>query len=338
MGQKLDFRRFVSNLYRGLLHREPDAEGLAHWTKVLERGLDLNAAIEQIMAGEEFGNTLKDASNLFVAPGHFYSPIVNVEEVTWLFGDNSASPPESLPGIAIDKKGMLETWRQLLPYLKSTPFPAEKLPEYRYYFENPAFSYADGSILSAMLRHFRPSRLIEIGSGYSSACAMDTIDLYLNGEVAVTFIEPYPELLLDLLGKKSAQRVTIEAAGVQKVDLGLFAQLQAGDFLFIDSTHVLKTGSDVCHELFTVLPSLNAGVFVHFHDIFWPFEYGAEWVLAQNRSWNELYGLRAFLMYNDLFEVVFFNDYFVRHCRDAAETDYPAFLRNSGGSIWLRKK
>ena len=95
----------------------------------------------------------------------------------------------------------------------------------------------------------------------------------------------------------------------------------------------MKTGSDVCHELFNILPILKSGVFVHLHDIFWPFEYSAEWVVRENRSWNELYGLRAFLMYNDAFEVVFFNDYFVQHCYDTIQADYPAMLKDSGGNF-----
>ncbi len=99
----------------------------------------------------------------------------------------------------------------------------------------------------------------------------------------------------------------------------------------------MKTGSDVCHELFDVLPALQPGVFVHFHDIFWPFEYGPNWIVKENRSWNELYGLRTFLMYNDAFEIVFFNDYFARNCRELIEAGYPAMLKNTGGSIWLRK-
>jgi hypothetical protein len=144
-------------------------------------------------------------------------------------------------------------------------------------------------------------------------------------------------LLVSLLGEDTARRFVIHDSLVQRVDLQVFERLEPGDFLFIDSTHILKTGSDVCHELFNILPALKPGVFIHFHDIFWPFEYGRDWVLKENRSWNEIYGLRAFLMYNDAFEIVFFNEYFVRFCRERVQAGYPAMLKNSGGSIWLRK-
>jgi hypothetical protein len=99
----------------------------------------------------------------------------------------------------------------------------------------------------------------------------------------------------------------------------------------------MKTASDVCYELFDILPHLAEGVLIHFHDMFWPFEYPASWVLDENRSWNELYGLRAFLMYNQEFEIIFFNDYFLRFEHDMIQEAYPTFLKNPGGSLWLRK-
>jgi hypothetical protein len=79
------------------------------------------------------------------------------------------------------------------------------------------------------------------------------------------------------------RNVELHEARVQDVTLDLYAELDRDDVLFIDSTHVMKTGSDVCHELFAILPRLASGVLIHFHDIFWPFEYGEEWVLKENR-------------------------------------------------------
>lgn len=274
-------------------------------------------------------------SSLFVPPGHFYSPIVDVEELRPRFSIEPA--PGQLPGIAIDDRAHMRLWEEFLPYLQQIPFPERATAPFRYYFENPAFSYADASILYAMLCRFRPRRLTEVGCGFSSVCALDTIDRYLQGNVDVTFIEPHPELLLNLAGDHSERRFEVHAQGVQNADASVFSRLEDGDFLLIDSTHVMKTGSDVCHELFTLLPSLKPGVFVHFHDIFWPFEYGPTWVLDENRSWNEVYGLRAFLMYNDTFEITFFNDYFSKKFRGVVQGGHPIMLRNTGGSLWLRK-
>lgn len=332
----MDHHHLVRSLYQGMLHRDPVENELEYWVKKLGERLTVNEMVDAFLVSQEHAKLRKKALRLFVEPGHFYSPIVNVDELRDAF---STTPGvSSLPAIRISKEGHSKVWRELLPYLGDIPFPEEKSPDYRYHFRNPAFSYGDGSILHAMLRRYRPKRLIEIGSGYSSACAVDTIDRYLDGKVEVSFIEPYPDLLLRLLGEETARRFKIHDTPVQKVSLSTFESLEEGDFLFIDSTHVMKTGSDVCHELFAILPALKPGVFIHFHDIPWPFEYGRQWVLEQNRSWNEAYGLRAFLMYNEAFEIVFMNDYFVKTSRDIIQTDYPAMLKNGGASIWLRKR
>ena len=332
----MDTKKLIHNLYFGFLHRVPQPSDVEHWQKKIESGLSISDMTETFIQSDEFKQIEKKLQAIFVPPGHFYSPIVNVQEAKQ-FLESINTNPDSLDGLVVDKNVLLSNWKKLLPYLRSIPFSDEKNDKFYYFFKNQAFSYADGSIFHAMLRLHQPRRLIEVGSGYSSACAVDTIDHFLDGDVQVTFIEPYPELLINLLGEERLVNCMINSVGVQQVDPELFQSLESGDFLFIDSTHVMKTGSDVCHELFNVLPNLKSGVFVHFHDIFWPFEYSANWVVEQNRSWNELYGLRAFLMYNDAFKVEFFNDFFVKNFYELIQEDYPAMLKNSGGSIWLRK-
>ena len=325
----------IRTLYLGFLHRDPRPNELEHWEQRLAADLSAEGLARALLDSEEFGAIRKKVRSLFVPPGHFYSPIVDVDQVRGRFGTMQPNIPPAAIRIDVDAIGRV--WLELLPYLRDIPFPEEADPAWRYHFKNPAFSYGDASILHAMLRRFRPKRLVEVGSGYSSACSIDTIDRYLDRAVDVSFVEPYPALLLKLLGEERVARCTVHATGVQDTDPQVFTRLEAGDFLFIDSTHVMKTGSDVCHELFNVLPALKPGVFVHFHDIFWPFEYGPNWIIKENRSWNEIYGLRAFLMYNDAFEIVFFNDWFARNRRDLIENDYPEMLKNTGGSIWLRK-
>jgi len=113
--------------------------------------------------------------------------------------------------------------------------------------------------------------------------------------------------------------------------------LGENDLLVIDSTHVLKTGSDVDRIFAEILPRLKQGVLIHFHDIFYPFEYPIDWV-RQGRAWNEIYALRTFLQYNTTFRIVFFNT-----CLELLIPEYfaekmPLCLKNTGGSIWLRKE
>jgi hypothetical protein len=192
-------------------------------------------------------------------------------------------------------------------------------------------------MLHAILLHYGPKRVIEIGSGWSSACIFDTVENYLEDSCKLTFIEPDLSILRDTLGD-AAGHVEIIEKRVQNVPLEIFNTLEAGDILLIDSTHILRTGSDVCFELFEILPRLACGVLVHIHDMFWPFEYPRSWAVDDNRSWNELYAVRAFLTNNDAWRIVMFNDYLAKLEREMIEATYPAFLRNSGGALWLQRQ
>ena len=123
---------------------------------------------------------------------------------------------------------------------------------------------------------------------------------------------------------------------VQDLPLEIFGQLACGDVLFIDSSHVAKTGSDVNDLFFRILPQLASGVWIHLHDVHYPFEYPEQWVY-EGRSWNESYLLRAFLQYNTRFRVELFNSYLSVHHPERWEVAMPPAARTAGGSIWLRK-
>jgi hypothetical protein len=160
---------------------------------------------------------------------------------------------------------------EFVTYYKDIPFPEKGQDGYRYYFDNSYFSYGDGVVLYSMLRQFKPKRVIEVGSGFSSAAMLDVNEKYCNGEIDFTFIEPSPDRLLSLLRNQDTERCRIVRALVQEVPVRLFGDLHENDFLFVDSSHIGKTDSDVLHLLFNILPSLNKGVILHFHDILWPF-------------------------------------------------------------------
>ncbi len=243
-------------------------------------------------------------SPLAYTPGHFYSPICNPAEIEPLFGNPRPLEVDvKFPGIDLRLIAQRELWQGWADYLRQSSFLTDERDRIRYRAPNPHFGVGEAVIYSCFLRQLRPRRVIEIGSGYSSAVALDTIDMWLDGEVACTFIEPHPALLQSLLKSRDAEKIQIVPCKVQEVDPKLFESLERNDILFIDSTHMLKTCSDVVHELFQILPRLKPGVLVHFHDVHYPFEYPKEWVIERNYSWNEVYALRAFLMYNLAFEV-----------------------------------
>jgi hypothetical protein len=217
------------------------------------------------------------------------------------------------------------------------PFRPEKQPGQNYFYENPAFSYGDAIILGLMMLEFEPKRVVEVGSGYSSCAMIDINEQQLGGNVELTFVDPYPQTLLERLPGSSRYRRQVVAKPVQAIALEYFRGLSANDMLFIDSTHVSKMGSDVNFLVFNVFPILRPGVLIHIHDIPYPFEYPPEWIVQENRSWNEAYLLRAFLQFNSAFEIIFYNHFAKRKCEAELWRLLPLFLKNGGASIWLRR-
>lgn len=277
-----------------------------------------------------------------VPAGHFYSPIVSTKEIKRR--ESEIYPnivKKHLPGIDLNEKGQMELFKVLLEnYYSKIPFDSQKKTDLRYYYDNKYFGHADATSLYYMMRHFKPKQIIEVGSGYSSAVMLDTIDQFFEEKIKLTFIEPYPDRLNSLLNTSDKGNVKIIVSDVQGVSLEEFEKLESGDFLFIDSTHVSKTGSDVNYYLFDILPRLKPGVFIHIHDIFYPFEYPKEWVIYGNGrfGWNEGYILRAFLMNQADYEIVLFNDFVQHFHKEDILKNMPNYSKHGrGGSIYLRK-
>lgn len=225
--------------------------------------------------------------------------------------------------------------RQLAGELASmwSDVPVTRHRDWRYYRDNSMFGLSDAAVLHSMLRYLQPKRYVEVGSGFSSALALDTADRYVP-ELEVTLIEPYPERLMGLLRSADHERITLMRSGIQDVPMGAYQQLSARDVLFIDSTHVAKAGSDVNWLLFEVIPRLAPGVVVHFHDIFWPFEYPEEW-LRERRAWNELYMLRAYLSGNGAMRMMLFNSWLWQAEPELVRRALPQAAEEQPGSLWL---
>lgn len=303
----------------------------------LRSGTDPVAACPDVALSREARPTTEQHAPLFLPPGHFCSPIVDPSALR-KSGYRPSGATDGAGTIAIDHQNMCRLFERLSRHFAAIRFPERQDPDFRFWYENEFFSYGDALILAAMIREFRPRRFIEIGSGFSSACALDTADGLTDTPIEFTFVEPNAGRLRSLLRPDDSSRVTIVEKGVQEVDLSMFAGLGENDIVFFDTTHVSKTGSDVNYDVFEILPRLRPGVIAHFHDIFGGWEYPRTWILDDNRSWNEIYLLRAFLMYNDAFEIIYFNDYFVsaEAARIAAAT--PLIAKNSGGGLWLRRR
>lgn len=247
--------------------------------------------------------------NVGYPPGHFYSPIVDVSDWHAIEAVRTRVDARLPAGIMLDVPAMTSMMERLAEHHRHFPFPRHQAADYRFYFDNPFFGCYDASILFSMLLEVRPRRIIEVGCGHSSCLLLDTNERFFDGALDLTLIDPFPDNLEQLLGSRGTGNARLLRSPVQDVPRETFEQLEENDILFLDSSHVSKTGSDVNYLLFEILPALKPGVLVHIHDILYPFEYPEEWVLKEKRSWNESYLLRAFLQYNSAFEIVYWNNF-----------------------------
>jgi hypothetical protein len=270
----------------------------------------------------------------WVAPGHFYSPVPVMKEIE-AQQDRIFRRSDHLEGLDLNEENQLALFKTLAPLMNDVSLNAEPQPDRRYFTNNDFYAQGDGYILQAFLRHLRPKRYLEVGSGWTTALALDTNDRWLDSQLRITCIEPKPDHLNSLL--RPGDDVEIMVTQVQDVDVARFEELEPNDILFIDCSHVVKTGSDAHHLITRVLPLVPAGVYVHIHDIFWPFEYPRLWV-EQGRAWSEGYLLHAFLLFNPAFEIVLFNDWLTNQHYDLMVGEVPALAPGAGGALWLRRR
>ncbi|MEX2618450.1 MAG: class I SAM-dependent methyltransferase [Alphaproteobacteria bacterium] len=194
------------------------------------------------------------------------------------------------------------------------------------------FPRLDGAMAYTMARRYAPRRIVEIGSGHSTRFFARAVK---DGALAteILAIDPAPRAVLDGLSSVTLDRRTVQEAG-----LSPFEGLTAGDILAIDSSHILMPGSDVDLLLNTVLPILPAGVVVHFHDIFLPDAYPAEW---DWRGYNEQLGVAA-LLAGGAWQVLFGSHHVVTRMSDAVRASVAGRLPLLAGamesSLWLEKR
>ena len=295
--------------------------------------------LRRMPVGKEFAQAYEITRKLRNCPGAhdlgaYQSPIPRLSEIQ-SDRDRIFALPEELPGIPLNAAGQRALGAELAPFVAECPFPETLTPPWRYYGGNGFFSWGDSLVLHALIRHYRPSRILEVGSGFSSAVILDTVEHYLGDATRCTFVEPYPERLRSLLRPGDERRCTVLVDRVQHVGLGPFRELSAGDILLIDSSHVSKVGSDVNWLFFEVLPRIAPGVLVHVHDVFFPFEYPENW-FKKGFALNEAYILRSFLIFNNLFEILFWNDYLQKRDAGWLARTLPGCLKGWSSSIWLR--
>jgi hypothetical protein len=269
----------------------------------------------------------------------FYSPIPDTRTLS----ATAWSECSDLPGVDMNEGGQLEYLESFQSRFRGEydEFPREKTSvPHRYYVNNHAFESVDGEILYCMIRHFKPCQCLEIGSGNSTFLAAQAVSKNATEDPA----NPCELIAVDPYASKIHQQgfpglSSVLRHGVQEIPLSRFQQLGPNDVLFIDSSHVVKVGSDVQYLFLEVLPRLQKGVVVHVHDIFLPAEYPKDWVMDKVRFWNEQYLLQAFLAFNDTFEVIWGGNYMHLKHPGKLEQAFSSYSRETRhpGSFWMRK-
>jgi predicted O-methyltransferase YrrM len=317
-----------------LFGRTPRLREVETWNAMIRSGMTAQAFIRRVSNKRSF-KAVTGSRHKWPA-GHFFSPIVNPDSIGEYFKKSSAETLGGVADIPIDLDAMTALWERHREFTAGVTFPKAKQANKRFYIGGP-FGWGDAYSLRMMLNEFRPKRVVEIGSGFTTACMLDAADDIGLSDFQVTCIEPYPSRLKKVLRPEDFQSVvTLEERPVQLMPLDIFKTLEKGDILFIDSTHVLKTGSDVHYELFYILPVLKPGVVVHFHDCRFPFEYTSRQIFEKNHSWNEVYAVRALLMNSSRYRVIFSGSLFEKQRKELIHETQPNFLRNCGSSLWLQ--
>ncbi len=248
-------------------------------------------------------NDIKDIDSILMKVGvypvtdFYYNPMINPQKYLY----KSLRDDRVLPGIDFNVKEQIELCDRFQYQEELKKFPLNKNNKNEYYYNNGSFCSGDSEFLYNIIRYYKPSRLIEIGSGASTLMAINAIKK--NGKedsqyyCKHTCIEPYEQPSLESL------HINLIRERVELIDKKIFNELKKNDILFIDSSHIIRPQGDVLVEYLNILPMLNSGVLVHIHDIFTPKDYLDEWIFNHS-FWNEQYLLEAFLTFNKEFKII----------------------------------
>ena len=271
-----------------------------------------------------------------VTPVDFYQPIPDSRQLSaavW-------STHSSMCGIDLNERFQLELLRtfQLAFRSEYDCLPASSSDPLQFHFSQRSFCSVDAEILYCMIRHFKPGRMIEIGSGMSTLLACEAIRKNETEGYPCSFtaVEPYPR---EFLRRGVPGLAELLEAKVESIPIDRFCRLEANDILFIDSSHVIRIGGDVVYEYLDILPRLKPGVIVHCHDIFLPAEYPKKWILENRWFWTEQYLLQAFLAFNSAFEVMIAGSFLHLRHSEKLKTAFTSYDPAKGwpGSFWMRR-
>ncbi len=268
---------------------------------------------------------------------HYYQPLINPKKHL----KKSLREDRNLPGINFNVEEQLEILGKFDYNEELLEFPIEntdEADEEAFYYNNGFYASGDAEYLYNMIRHFKPSKIIEIGSGNSTLMAINAIVKNKaeneNYHCEHICVEPYEMPWLETKDLKIVRKK------VEDMDLAFFEQLGPNDILFIDSSHIIRPQGDVLFEYLEIFPVLKSGVIVHIHDIFMPRDYPDEWIYKEHRLWNEQYLLEAFLSLNDQYKIIGATNYLCHHYKEQFSAKCPVFAKQPGrepGAFWMKR-
>jgi hypothetical protein len=279
--------------------------------------------------------------NCLPVPVHFYSPIPDIDDLEKRKVWDKISP---LNGIHFRIDSQVDLLIELgNKYGQECRWDMDESQETRFCLNNPSFSFGCAAALYSMIRHHNPRKIIEIGSGNSSLVIQEALSKNkkeYQTEGKHTIIDPYPN---PKIIKFFDEKIHICKNPVECVDVSVFKKLERNDILFIDSSHSVKIGSDVNYLILDILPILQPGVIIHFHDINLPYEYPR--IYSTNPGfrmfWTEAYLLQAFLCCNEKFEILLAMNYLMQEHEDLFQKLFPHYIlekpKRMSGSFWIKK-
>jgi hypothetical protein len=268
---------------------------------------------------------------VFPLRNHYYDPQFDHRAPRRPF---SAERP--LPGIDWNAEEQLHRLDAFTYADELKDLPSQPTGTLDFHLNNGAFIAGDAEYWYQLLRAAKPRRIFEVGSGHSTRMAIRALQRNRADDPSYhcrhVCIEPYEMPWLEQAGVEVVRR------RVEELDVAFFSDLEAGDILFIESSHIIRPQGDVLFEYLELLPTLSPGVLVHVHDIFSPRDYLAPWLVDEVKFWNEQYLLEAFLTHNNRWKIVGALNWLHHHHRDALKQVAPHLSpKGEPGSFYLLK-
>ena len=268
--------------------------------------------------------------NVNVVPGNFYSEVPSVEEIRDSFEYREPNTP--VYDKLFDHEKLKEFCKELHPYSLefAPPIEGNKDDPESFFWNNAAYSRLDAMSYYCMIRHFKPERILEIGSGFSTLVA--DMAIKANGFGEIVSIEPYPMPFLEKIDSVSE----IVKEKVQDISLDkIVGMVEESDMWFIDSTHTVKIGSDCLYIYLKVMPEIKSKTVVHTHDIYLPLGMNQQNALNKHIYWTEQYLLYAYLVDNPKADVIFGSCYTYNFMTDVAKgLLHERGIGCSGAALW----